>query len=125
MVETTSKLDEHQVRALAAAWVQAWNTHDLDAIMSHYADEVVLTSPVAAALLGDPSGTVRGKAAVRAYFEKGLAAYPELAFELRDVMWGLHSVVLYYVNQRGTKTGEFMEVDAAGRIVRVVASYSS
>ena len=112
------------VRGFAQEWVRSWNAHDLEAILEHYADGVVLTSPVAARLLGDPSGNVRGKAALRAYFSKGLEAYPDLRFELKDVMWGLSSVVLYYANQVGRKTGEFMEVDANGKVVRVVANYS-
>jgi hypothetical protein len=64
-----------------------------------------------------------GKDALRAYFKTGLAVYPNLAFELLDVMWGISSVVLNYVNQKGTKTGEFMEFDAEGHVVRVVANY--
>jgi hypothetical protein len=39
-------------------------------------------------------------------------------------MWGLNSMVLYYINQNGTKTGEFMEFDANGKVIRVVANYS-
>ncbi|HYX68675.1 MAG TPA: nuclear transport factor 2 family protein [Terriglobales bacterium] len=108
----------------AQGWVRAWNAHDLDAIMSHYAPEVVLTSPAAAKLLGDPSGRVAGKEAVRSYFARGLEAFPNLSFELLDVMWGVSSVVLYYVNQRGTKTGEFMEFDAQQKVIRVVANYT-
>jgi predicted ester cyclase len=92
--------------------------------MSHYAPEVVLTSPTAAKLLNDPSGAVTGKEALRSYFKRGLEAFPNLTFELLDVMWGISSVVLYYVNQKGTKTGEFMELDANQKIVRVVANYN-
>ena len=92
--------------------------------MSHYAEDVVLVSPVAARILNDPSGTVKGKDALRAYFKKGLEAYPNLKFDLLDTMWGLSSVVLYYVNQKGTKTGEFMELDSNGKVVRVVANYN-
>jgi predicted ester cyclase len=92
--------------------------------MSHYAPEVVLTSPTAAKLLGDPSGTIQGKQALRSYFEKGLQAFPNLRFELLDVMWGISSVVLYYLNQKGTKTGEFMELDANLKVSRVVANYN-
>jgi len=117
-------LTEHQARELAEHWVQAWNSHDLDRVMAHYADGVVLISPVAATILGDPSGRVIGKPALRAYFDKGLAAYPNLHFELVDLMWGLESVVLYYVNQRGSKTGEYMEIDATGKVSKVVANYS-
>jgi acyl-CoA thioesterase FadM len=118
-------LDERRAHALAHEWVAAWNAHDLERILEHYDDDVVLTSPVAAERLGDPTGTVRGKKALRRYFEIGLAAYPQLHFELRDVMWGLSSVVLYYVNQRGSTTGEYMELGPSGKVVRVVASYSA
>ena len=78
----------------------------------------------AAERLGDPSGKVRGKAALRNYFQLGLEKNPKLHFELEDVMWGLGSVVLYYKNQRGTKTGEVMELDDAGKVRRVLANYS-
>jgi len=116
-------LTEAEARQFAAHWVLAWNSHDLDAIMAHYGSEVVLTSPVAAKLLNDESGTVAGKEALRSYFKRGLQVYPSLAFELLDVMWGLSSVVLYYVNQKGTKAGEFMEFDANRKVIRVVANY--
>jgi steroid delta-isomerase-like uncharacterized protein len=117
-------ITENEARNLAARWIHAWNTHDLAEIMSHYAEDVVLVSPVAARILNDPSGTVKGKDALRAYFQKGLEAYPNLEFDLVDTMWGLSSVVLYYVNQKGTKTGEFMELDSNGKVVRVVANYN-
>jgi len=117
-------LAEAEARELAADWVHAWNSHDIDAILAHYAQDVVLVSPVAARLLQEPAGTVRGKAALRAYFTLGLEAYPDLRFELVDVMWGLASVVLCYRNQKGTKTAEFMELDAHGKVVRVVANYN-
>jgi ketosteroid isomerase-like protein len=117
-------LSEAEVRKFADDWIQAWNSHDLEAILSHYAAEVVLTSPTAAKLLGDSSGTIQGKQAVRSYFERGLQAFPNLTFELIDVMWGISSVVLYYLNQKGTKTGEFMELDANQKVSRVVANYN-
>ena len=110
---------------LANHWVAAWNAHDLDQIMSHYDDDVILTSPVAARLLGIADGRVTGKANLRAYFERGLAAFPDLSFHLEDVLWGLDSVVLYYTNQRGTRTAEFMELGADGKVVRVIANYNA
>ena len=124
VLRETQMMTEDKARVFAAHWVQAWNSHDLEAIMSHYGEEVVLVSPVAASILGEPSGTVKGKEAVRKYFKKGLEFYPSLRFELIEVMWGLSSVVLYYANQKGTKGGEFMEIDAAGKVVRVVANYN-
>ena len=80
-------LDDERAREFAGVWVQAWNAHDLDRIMTHYEDDVVLVSPVAARILDDPCGTVSGKAALRSYFQRGLDVYPNLKFELLDVMW--------------------------------------
>jgi predicted ester cyclase len=68
---------------------------------------------------------VAGKANLRAYFERGLEAYPDLRFHLEDVLWGVNSVVLYYKNQKGTRTAEFMELSAIGKVARVVAHYGA
>ena len=93
--------------------------------MTHYEDAIELTSPVAAQLMGTPGGNVLGKVKLRAYFQRALEAYPELGFRLEDVLWGVNSVVLYYTNQNGTHTGEFMQVSATGKVERVVAHYSA
>src|SRR5450755_1719930 len=110
---------------LANHWVAAWNGHDLASIRMHYEDAIELTSPVAGQLLGTSDGKVVGKAILRAYFQRGLEAYPELHFRLEDVLWGVNSVLLSYTNQNGTRTGEVMELSAIGKVVRVVANYSA
>ncbi len=110
---------------LAEHWIAAWNAHDLELIMRHYEDAVELTSPVAAQLLGRPDGKVNGKANLRAYFQRGLEAYPELHFSLEDVFLGVSSVVLLYTNQKGTRSAEFMEISETGKVARVVANYSA
>jgi hypothetical protein len=117
-------MDERQAKQLAAHWIESWNSHDLDSILEHYSDDVVLTSSVAARILSDPDGAVRGKPALRVYFAKGLAFYPDLKFHLIDTLWGLHSLVLYYRNQNGARTAEFMEIGEDGKVSRVVANYA-
>jgi hypothetical protein len=118
-------MTKDEAQDLANHWVAAWNAHDLDAIMSHYGEAIELTSPAAAQLLGTPDGKVSGKQNLRAYFQRGLTAYPELHFHLENVLWGLNSIVLYYTNQKGTRTAEFMELSADGKVNRVVANYSA
>ena len=110
---------------LANNWIAAWNAHDLELILTHYENTAELTSPAAAQLLETADGKVLGKANLRAYFRRGLEAYPELRFQLQDVFWGVNSVVLYYKNQKGTHTAEFMELSANGKVARVVANYSA
>jgi len=122
---TEDQVTKEEAWKLANEWIAAWNAHDLDAILAHYEEAVELTSPVAAQLLGRADGKVVGKANLRAYFKCGLEAYPELRFELEDVLWGLNSVVLCYKNQKGARTAEFMEVSASGKVARVVANYNA
>ena len=109
----------------ARHWIAAWNSHDLEAILSHYDEAVVLISPAAAKILDCASGAVRGKPALREYFSRGLELFPNLRFELLDVMSGISSIVICYKNQRGTKTAEFMEFAPSGKVIRVVANYSA
>ena len=66
-----------------------------------------------------------GKTNLKAYFQRGLEAYPELHLRLKDVFLGVSSVVLVYTNQKGTLTAEFMELSAIGKVARVVANYSA
>jgi hypothetical protein len=47
----------------AAEWIAAWNSHDLDRVLSHYADDFEMSSPYIAELAGEPSGKLKGKEA--------------------------------------------------------------
>jgi predicted ester cyclase len=110
-------------REFAQDWVDAWNSHDLERILTHYDDQVLLASPIALKLLGG-DGTVRGKSALREYFLRGLAAFPDLRFNLIDAFWGIETIVVYYINNvRGSKTAEVMLLNPAGKICRVWANY--
>ena len=108
----------------AQDWIEAWNSHDLERILAHYDEEIVLISPVALALLQNGNGMVRGKAALREYFTRGLQAFPNSRFDLIDVFWGVETIVLHYANNvRGTRTAEVMQLSPAGKVLRVWANY--
>jgi len=110
-------------REFAQDWVDAWNSHDLERILTHYDDQVLLVSPIALKLLGG-DGTVRGKSALREYFLRGLAAFPDLRFNLIETLWGTETIVVYYINNvRGSKTAEVMLLNSAGKIQHVWANY--
>jgi hypothetical protein len=116
-------ISPHHARAFADEWIAAWNAHDLTAILRHYAAEVVLTSPVAARVTGDP--TVTGREALARYFARGLDLFPDLRFTLLDIFTGHSSLVLVYINQNSTRTAEWMQFDDTGKVIRVAAQYSA
>lgn len=109
---------------LAQDWVEAWNAHDLDHILSHYTEDAVLISPIALARLGIPDGKVAGKAALRAYFAKGLAARPDLTFTLHRVLIGVGSLVVDYTAADGRQACEIMVLDINGLVREARAHYA-
>lgn len=109
----------------AKKWINDWNSHDLNAILSHYAEDVQFTSPFIVRLMNEPTGTVQGKDKLKTYFEKGLPAYPDLKFELAEVLEGVSSVTLYYKSVKGLMCAEVMFLNEKGLVERVVAHYNA
>jgi ketosteroid isomerase-like protein len=111
-------------REFAKDWVAAWNSHDLERILAHYDDDMVLTSPRVKAILGQEDGIVRGKAALRDYFKQGLAKLPDLKFTLKRVFSGVDSLVLEYHTNDGRHGAEFMAFGPNGLVRQVSANYA-
>lgn len=92
-------------------WLQAWNAHDLDALLAHFADDVVFTSPVAAQVVPSSGGVLRGKAALREYWSEGLRRIPDLRFEVVGAYFGVSTLVIHYRNQNGGLVNEVLRFD--------------
>ena len=87
--------------AFAASWVAAWNAHDVDAVLTHFAEDVVFTSPLAARLFPDSGGVLRGKGELRDYWTEGVRRIPDLQFMVERVFAGIDVLVVSYRNQAG------------------------
>lgn len=111
-------------RAFAEAWIAAWNAHDLDRVLAHYADDVEMRSPVIVAVVGEPSGVLRGKAVVADYWRRALALHADLHFELIDVLRSAGSLTILYRNLRGRLAAECLFFNAAGLVERAAAHYA-
>jgi ketosteroid isomerase-like protein len=111
-------IDLDWARELATEWVAAWNSHDLDRILSHYTDDFEMRSPLIVERGFSPTGTLRGKSAIRPYWTAGLAATPPILFELLDVYAGIDTVVIHYRSVGRRLVTELLELDADRRILR-------
>src|SRR5712664_3480888 len=83
-------IDRNWAEAFAREWVDAWNAHDLERILSHYRDNFEMASPLIVERMGVASGRLKGKEAIRRYWGQGLAGAPDLRFELTAVMVGVN-----------------------------------
>lgn len=107
--------------AFAKEWEAAWNAHDLDRILTHYADGVVFRSQKAMRLAG--TGELHGKAALRAYWTKALAAQADLSFGVVDFLHGHGMMFLTYRNQRDVLAAETLRFESGGLVVEASACH--
>lgn len=115
-------LDPSFAEQFAREWIAAWNSHDLERILSHYDDDFQMSSPRIPILTNEASGVLRGKEAVRAYWRTALERSPHLHFELQSVYLGADCVVIQYMGARGPASEVFF-FGLDGRVVRAAASY--
>jgi ketosteroid isomerase-like protein len=112
-------ISQEAAERLAAEWIAAWNAHDLDRVLAHYAEDFEMRSPLIVQRGVDPSGVLRGKPAVRAYWQAALAAaVPPVRFELQGVYAGVGTVAIHYLSVGRRMVIELLELDAEGRIAR-------
>jgi hypothetical protein len=116
-------LTDQELKEFASHWIRAWNDHDIESIISHYSDDVEYFSGFLTRFAGNAAGTLRGKGAVKEYFAKALAAYPDLHFLLINVFRGVRSVVLQYRSVNGLTAAEVFEFNGKGLVDRVQCHY--
>ena len=85
----------------ARQWAANWNARDVEGVLSHFAEDVVFTSPLALRLDPESGGVVRGKEALRAYWTAGLEMNANLKFEVISVFVGVDSLLIGFRNEAG------------------------
>ena len=115
-------MTEDEAASFASEWIDAWNSHDLNRILSHYDEAVTFLSPVAEKRVGN--GSVVGTEALRKYWGTGLSSQPDLKFEYLGVMNGHHCLTLVYLNHRQQMAAETFEFNSSNKVVRSFACYA-
>ena len=116
-------MDHEQAMEFANHWIESWNAHDLDEILSHYSEDFEMSSPLIRERMGIESGIIKGKGKVREYWEIGLRNNPQLKFNLKNVLVGSESVVINYLGHKGVSSECFFFNDS-GKVTRAIAHYA-
>ncbi len=116
-------IDKNFAENFAKDWIEAWNSHDIEKIFSHYADDVEMSSPLIIERMNEPSGTLKGKDKIRPYWEKGLARFPPIHFEFERVLIGANGIVILYKNQKNQQVAEVLIFNNAGKVTGGNAHY--
>jgi hypothetical protein len=105
-------MDHAEAQAFAERWVKDWNAHDVDALLTHFADDVVFTSPASVRLFGG-DGVIRGREALRKQWSEAVRLIPDLHFEVLALYVGISTLVISYRNQAGGMVSEVLTFEGA------------
>jgi len=107
----------------AEEWIRTWNSHNLEDILSHYAEDIEVTTPMISLATEGKERTLKGKTAIREYWKKALEKFPDLHFELIRSTEGVNSVALFYKSIMDKHAVEVMFFDDEGKINKMYAHY--
>ena len=111
--------------AFARDWVDGWNSHDIERILSHYSADFEMRSPLIAKRGFDASGRLQCKEAVRAYWSPAVGASSALHFEMLQVLVSVDSIAIHYRSNGagGRLCVEVLQFNADGQVIAGAAHY--
>jgi SnoaL-like domain len=116
-------IERIRAAVIASEWLDAWNGHRPDLVVAHFADDVVVASPLAERIRPGSGGILRGKAEVLSYYDDGLAAVGDLRFTLVETLVGVDQVTIVYRDHRGVLAAETLTLRADGSVGAVSVAY--
>jgi ketosteroid isomerase-like protein len=115
-----TSMSPHPNEAIGRAWIEAFNAHDVERLLTLYSEDARHTSPKIRALHPETDGHLHGKSALREWWAEALQRLPDLSYALTSVTASDDRVFLEYVRQtKGSPDLPVAEVFdvRAGRIV--------
>jgi ketosteroid isomerase-like protein len=109
-----------EAMTFAVGWAAAWNARDVERVLGLFSEDVSFTSPTALAVVG--TATVRGKAALRAYWAQAISRIGSLRFTLDRVVWdaATRELAIVYVSDvdgRAKRVSENLTFGADGLVL--------
>ena len=82
-------------RAFAGQWISDWNRRDVEAVLSHFSEDIVFTSSRAKPILG--SQRVEGKSWLREYWTTAISRIQSIHFTLSYVIREADRMAIVYI----------------------------
>jgi ketosteroid isomerase-like protein len=104
-------------RTFTDRWISEWNRKDVDAVLSHFSESVIFTSPRAKATVG--TSKVEGKSRLREYWTKAIDRIQTIHFTLDYVICDGDRIGIVYIAEidgRRMRCVEFMIVGDDGLV---------
>ena len=115
-------MDRASIGRFVETWCAHWCKVDIDAVVSHFAENAEMRSPLALKLTGSP--VVAGAENIRLYWRQAYGHIPSADLKILNWSWDETISRLTVWWQLGeARASEFMDFDSTGRVVRSEAFY--
>lgn len=84
---------------IATKWFDAFNRHDLEDLLALYDDDAIHTSPKLKIQFPESEGSVKGKKALRKWWQDSFARFPDLHYEVKIITPDRARVFMEYQRQ--------------------------
>jgi ketosteroid isomerase-like protein len=91
--------DPAALRKIAEAWLDCFDRRDLDGLLALYADDAVHTSPKIRVRHPDTGGVLRGKPAMRAWWQDSFDRLPSMKYVPTSITADHERVYMEYVRE--------------------------
>jgi ketosteroid isomerase-like protein len=107
-------------KQIALHWFAAFNVHDLEALLALYHSDAQHFSPKLKIRQPETGGLIKGKAALRAWWQDAFERLPELQYEVQKLTADAEQVFMEYIRrvpgEEDLRVGEVLEIKE-GKIV--------
>jgi SnoaL-like domain len=121
-------MTDAQAQEFAAAWIESFSAKDVEAVLSHFAENAEFTSPRALAIVG--RATLRSRRELADYWHAALKSIGSIRFTLdhfiNDERAGRLTIVyLSEVDGKKVRAAEFFQFNRSLQVVRCEAMYGA
>ena len=103
-----------QNKQIAMHWFEAFNEHDLEKLLALYHNDAEHFSPKLKIRLPETQGLIKGKAALRSWWQDAFDRLPSLKYEVNKLTADDEQVFMEYIRhvegEEDLKVGEVLEI---------------
>ncbi|RAJ77258.1 SnoaL-like protein [Chitinophaga dinghuensis] len=104
----------NELELIAHKWFEAFNEHDLEKLLSLYHDNAIHYSPKLKIRQPATNGLIKGKQALRSWWQDSFERYPQLQYNLHTLTANQDRVFMEYLrqvpNEEDLLVGEVLEI---------------
>jgi len=101
-------------KAIAIKWFDAFNTHNLEKLLSLYDEQAEHFSPKLKIRLPETKGLIKGKTALRNWWQDAFDRLPSLKYEVKKLTADDEQVFMEYIRhvsgEEDLRVGEVLEI---------------